>query len=777
MRESSSSWPRWTPEEQLQGALRRALLEGDLTRAEALGGANPELRTLLRAIEHISHGDAERGAQLLESLGKQGATMRWLTWVWQAAASVRTGQLGVAKTAADTALAMTGPGLDAYSRATTVALRAAVDYLLGDITATRRRVLEAAEQLQSTNDPVPVAELWLFWGRLMLASGHARQGLRALSQAAQLVDQDWAALPLAREAMLSRRPGEAMEILAPFAVTSTRPDVACLAALVEELRQGRVALEAVSEYLWLTARPLSDWVAGQVDGFLAEQSCLVLQDLFVWDLALEGQRDLARKVLDSLARRKYPPERIAIRHEALSRLRRDVGVLAVVERAARSRNATGRLPPESDTDAELFWIRRLIGSGEVPRAVEALRALESSPKVQHDRIFLEAVRDGRLPLEVAKDYVWIRERPATQELLAAVRAIVGENMLHEDLRLVAACDLVIDGFRSDATPMLEDLAQEAEREEVRAVAEQALIESRAAGTLVQPPPPLVLRSITPPTFKDFVFGRTRWPSVLDHNSLLFSGEIHELPAVVVSSARLAHLQPGEAMHRQGETGDLLYLLHSGEVQAARTFRGPHHLCLYGEGMYLGEIGTLSGLPNTASLVAATRCEIGVIGRRSLQESTQRSSAPAVLKMLREIYFETAMRVCPLYNTTDEEKLRALMTTQGRWRILQPKEEVRFEEGTRLGVVISGIGRVVATLEEEETLGFVGPGDLVVEVDPMVCVRAEKVLTLAVFGHREVAGLSAVSRGALATHLSRGIAALPGAPSSGELSEDQALDPF
>jgi len=750
-----------------ESRFRNALVRGDIDAARGLaaslaGGDATALLTLDALVEGVQQialfGDCAAGEQLLQRCSevRHDVGVRWLSWLWRAAAGVKSGRLDLGKTAADTALAMVGP-LGDHSRASTLAVRAAIDFLRGDVNTARGRVVEAAG-LYRQQHPDLHAALWLAWGRIMLSLGQARAGLRALNQAAQAADVAWASAPLARQALLAKRPDEAADLLLPFVEGEQPTDrVGCMVSLVEEASEGRIPIEVISEYVWLSGRPITDDVADQLEAFVDEQAPHDgLRELFAWDLeeaALYGRASQHFSRLTSSA----GPRRALMARRALETLddrerQRKAGLLDVIQTATWTKAAEDR-QLVADTEAELFWVRWAIANGDLDRADADLACMATDDSVE--RTLVAAVQAGAIPLEVAREYVWIHERPVTDEMVQVLRGFVDDNGTLEHLRLLYARDLRADGMSERARAELERLVQAGNAPEVASAARREL---RALGERRDVSRKLITGDVTP---KDFVMGGLPWPSVLDNHSLLFRGSVNELHYVVVSSADERWVTEGETLASQGGTGELLYLVRSGEIRASRTRKQRQDLGSFSGGVYLGEVGTICGLPNTVTLEAVVDSQVDVISRRSLQESTRRSSAGAVLKTLRKIYFDTALKICALNTPGDRQLLEGVMTTQGRWRILEPGEQAALGWRCQLAILISGVARVVvAGRGGEVTLGYLGPGDLVLALDPsLVMVRANTVMTLAVFEPAELEHLSGAGKRALGFYLHRCLSTL------------------
>ena len=562
-----------------ESEFRNALVAGDIAGARALtaslaGDAPGKLRalhTLIDGVEQIARRDdceaAERSLRWCSEV-QNDLSVRWLSWLWRAAAGVKSGKLDLGKSAADTALAMVGP-LGDHSRASTLAVRAAIDFLRGDVGAAGHRVVEAGGLFQRQHPDLHAA-LWLAWGRIMLSLGQARAGLRALNQAAQTVDAAWASAPLAREALLAKRTDEAADLLLPFVKGERSAGGAgAMVSLVEDASRGRTPVEVVSEYAWLSARPITGAVADQLEAFVEEQAeSPGLRELYAWDLIQAGHFARARVHLEKLAGSDDGQRALSARG-ALDTLgarerERRVGLLDVIQAATWTKAARDR-EVLANTEAELFWVRWTIGNGDLGQADADLAGLgdDDSP----ERILVTAIQTGHVPLEVAREYLWIRERPVTDGMLDVMRGFFDDHAALGHLRLLYARDLLADGFSEAAREQLEALASDEAATEVSAAARREL---EALGERRDVSQALMTASVNT---RDFVMDALPWPSVLDRHSLLFHGPVSDLHPVAYSGAEKRRVAQGQELAAQGDPGELLYLVCSGEIRASRTRKG------------------------------------------------------------------------------------------------------------------------------------------------------------------------------------------------------------
>jgi CRP/FNR family cyclic AMP-dependent transcriptional regulator len=88
--------------------------------------------------------------------------------------------------------------------------------------------------------------------------------------------------------------------------------------------------------------------------------------------------------------------------------------------------------------------------------------------------------------------------------------------------------------------------------------------------------------------------------------------------------------PGEVLFREGEPGDVMFVVQSGAVRISKEVGGQAKvLAVLGAGEFLGEMAILNGKPRTATatVVEPTRCL--TIGARMLEQMVARNSEIAI----------------------------------------------------------------------------------------------------------------------------------------------------
>jgi cAMP-dependent protein kinase regulator len=106
---------------------------------------------------------------------------------------------------------------------------------------------------------------------------------------------------------------------------------------------------------------------------------------------------------------------------------------------------------------------------------------------------------------------------------------------------------------------------------------------------------------------------------------------------VMGGLQLIQYRAGDLVVAQGEPGDSLFLVTTGTVKAwIRNREGRNVLVRQlGDGDFFGEISVLSGSPRTATVVAATPCEMLELDRATLDGITEKY--PRVREVLQRFY--------------------------------------------------------------------------------------------------------------------------------------------
>jgi hypothetical protein len=124
-------------------------------------------------------------------------------------------------------------------------------------------------------------------------------------------------------------------------------------------------------------------------------------------------------------------------------------------------------------------------------------------------------------------------------------------------------------------------------------------------------------------------------------SPLFRDFNEEELRAVIRGLRLRSYEPGEIIVSVGEPGESMFLLTTGRVRAYMRDKLSRHVQVreMAEGDFFGEIAVLTGNPRSATITAATSCELLELDRPTL--NTIAAAHPNVRTVLQEFYKQRA----------------------------------------------------------------------------------------------------------------------------------------
>jgi len=123
---------------------------------------------------------------------------------------------------------------------------------------------------------------------------------------------------------------------------------------------------------------------------------------------------------------------------------------------------------------------------------------------------------------------------------------------------------------------------------------------------------------------------------------LFEGFSQDELVAVIHGLKLLTFAPGDIIVAEGGPGDSLFILASGSVKAfVRNPKGDYvKVNELGEGAFFGEIAMLTGRPRTATITAATACELLELDRATLDGIT--ATHPRVREILKQFHEQRAL---------------------------------------------------------------------------------------------------------------------------------------
>jgi hypothetical protein len=116
--------------------------------------------------------------------------------------------------------------------------------------------------------------------------------------------------------------------------------------------------------------------------------------------------------------------------------------------------------------------------------------------------------------------------------------------------------------------------------------------------------------------------------------------------LLMRGLELLSFDPGDIIVAQGEPGDSLFIITTGVIKAwVKDDRGHYdNVRSLRDGDFFGEISILTGQPRTATVTAASRCEMLELDRRTLDGIT--ATHPHVVTVLQQFYEQRTGRPLP-----------------------------------------------------------------------------------------------------------------------------------
>lgn len=94
--------------------------------------------------------------------------------------------------------------------------------------------------------------------------------------------------------------------------------------------------------------------------------------------------------------------------------------------------------------------------------------------------------------------------------------------------------------------------------------------------------------------------------------------------------------PGEVLFREGEPGELMYVLQSGSVRITKSVKGEEKtLAILGPGEFFGEMAILNAKPRTATAVVEEQARVLVLGGRTFEQMVV-SNAEIAVRLIKKL---------------------------------------------------------------------------------------------------------------------------------------------
>ena len=114
--------------------------------------------------------------------------------------------------------------------------------------------------------------------------------------------------------------------------------------------------------------------------------------------------------------------------------------------------------------------------------------------------------------------------------------------------------------------------------------------------------------------------RERYEDFVKNVTLLESLEPYERDRLS-DAFKTATFEPDETIIREGDWGDVFYILEEGEAIATKTLtpgQEPQEVMQYKVGDYFGELSLLRGEPRAANVIAKTKVKVVTLDRHSFK---------------------------------------------------------------------------------------------------------------------------------------------------------------
>jgi signal transduction histidine kinase len=119
---------------------------------------------------------------------------------------------------------------------------------------------------------------------------------------------------------------------------------------------------------------------------------------------------------------------------------------------------------------------------------------------------------------------------------------------------------------------------------------------------------------------------------------LFEGIESELLKQIAPNVHLVHLRAGEILYREGDPGNLLYLVGEGSVKISKSRQGgqPETIGLIQSGNFFGEMALLDGEPRSSMATAAEPTLLGTVDEPTFQHILELAPSRLHMNFLRSV---------------------------------------------------------------------------------------------------------------------------------------------
>ncbi|MCE9573812.1 MAG: cyclic nucleotide-binding domain-containing protein [Deltaproteobacteria bacterium] len=221
---------------------------------------------------------------------------------------------------------------------------------------------------------------------------------------------------------------------------------------------------------------------------------------------------------------------------------------------------------------------------------------------------------------------------------------------------------------------------------------------------------------------------------------LLSGLSHDALEALVTRLALVTLAPGEILFREGDAGQTLYIVASGQV--AVIHEGPPQVVAahLGAGAFFGEVALITEQPRGATIAAVDDVELLAIDRDLVSQliADHPEVLFVILRFVRDRLVERLLDTSPLFSPLPPDD-RASLAARFKFLEIEPGSVI-VEEGARAGGLYVFLAGRADLRRGKELLGYLGAGDLAGEASllrgapsPVRCGAVTRCLALCLSG--------------------------------------------
>ncbi len=188
-------------------------------------------------------------------------------------------------------------------------------------------------------------------------------------------------------------------------------------------------------------------------------------------------------------------------------------------------------------------------------------------------------------------------------------------------------------------------------------------------------------------------------------------------ARVLESLSLERKRPGEAIVSEGEPGEAFYVIARGQVKVTK---GEAQLATLSDGAVFGEMALVSSQPRSATVTAATACDVLRFEREGLRSAARDTTriAEALSSFTRERLLNNLMNASPLFSPLNYAQRVDLMRRFTAHELAADTPVIREgEQGQGLYVLLAGKAQVSKRddVGGETVLATLEPGSIFGEI--------------------------------------------------------------